>query len=216
MRQREAGDRGANSVGKTAGDAIAIQHKYLRQLESEQPDRRQHEQHDRELEAHRREDQPDRPAEAEHQEKEAERIADPGQPAGDEMPALPQGQFAVERRQQGGPMEAADLHRAIGPAEALLAVGGEIIRHHAAAEAFAGIHRLPSGAKQPEAEFRVLADRPFRPAADIARAPICGSGVMVPCWMMALRSLRVTMPSWKNPAYSQNIKRLKKLSPASR
>ena len=27
--------------------------------------------------------------------------------------------------------------------------------------------------------------------------------------MIALRSLRVTMPSWKKPAYSQNISRLK-------
>ena len=39
---------------------------------------------------------------------------------------------------------------------------------------------------------------------------------MVPCWMMALRWARVTMPAWKKPAYSQNISRLKALSAPSR
>jgi hypothetical protein len=40
--------------------------------------------------------------------------------------------------------------------------------------------------------------------------------VIVPCWMIALRWLRVTMPMWKKPRYSAWHIALNALSAASR
>ena len=59
-----------------------------------------------------------------------------------------------------------DLHRAIGPAEALRLVGVQRIRHDALAVGARIIDRLPAFLEQPQAQFRILGDAPFGPAAD--------------------------------------------------
>ena len=99
-------------------------------------------------------------------------------------------------------MLAQDLEAAIGPAVALLLVGFERVGQQAVAVAAVGVVRDASRARGCSGRDRcprqmVSLDQP--PAASSAARRIRH---IVPCTMMALSSLRCTMPISKKPAYS--------------
>ena len=99
-------------------------------------------------------------------------------------------------------MLAQDLQAAIGPAVALLLVGLEGVGQQAVAVAPVGVVDLPAVLEHEQAEIGVLDDGVARPAAGRDRAPSRRIRHIVPCTMMALASLRWTMPMSKKPAYS--------------
>src|SRR5690606_16337674 len=84
----------------------------------------------------------------------------------DEVVALTEGQPAVAKAEQIAPMPLANLHRAIGPPEALALVVGQAVRDQAATEALLDVDRLIAGLEQAQAQLGVLADAPLGPALD--------------------------------------------------
>ena len=64
-----------------------------------------------------------------------------------------------------------DLHRTERPAEALRLDGGEVRRREPATEDVIDIAGFVAELDQAQAEFGILADAPFRPAADFLQCP---------------------------------------------
>ena len=95
-----------------------------------------------------------------------------------------------------------DLHGAIDPAIALGHEGFQRVGHQAGAHALRDIGGLIAGLEQLQAQLGVFGDAPFASSRRLPPAPAWRTMVMVPCWMMALCSLRSTMPIWKKPRYS--------------
>src|SRR3546814_4138311 len=82
------------------------------------------------------------------------------------MPLLAERQAAAARK-EGLPMLAQDLHRTVGPALALGAIGGDAVGQDALAIAAIRVVRHAAVPEDPEAEFGILDDRIRRPAADV-------------------------------------------------
>src|SRR3546814_4013163 len=80
-----------------------------------------------------------------------------------EHAAEPEGQGAL-------PVPLEDLHRAIGPAEALLAILYEAVGNQATPEAAVHVDRMITGLEQAQPELGILADAPLGPAADAVQS----------------------------------------------
>src|SRR6516225_6660812 len=59
-----------------------------------------------------------------------------------------------------------DLHGAVGPAEALLLIAGEMVGREAMAEPLAAVHGAVTLLHQAQAELGIFGDAPRRPAAE--------------------------------------------------
>ena len=164
---RQPGDRGADIVHHPAGHLAAVEPDRLADLEEE------HRQGDEEVEGERRLDQigapehADGPGDGQGDEGQLQPVGDPGQPAGQELVALRRIEPALAERHQVAPVVLQDLHRAIGPAVALLAIGLEAVRHQPAAIALLGVDRPMARLEQAQAELGILGDAPFGPAAGL-------------------------------------------------
>src|SRR3546814_5300181 len=86
-----------------------------------------------------------------------------------EHAAEPEGQEAL-------PVPLEDLHRAIGPAEALLAILHEAVGNQATPEAAVHVDRMITGLEQAQPELGILADAPLGPAADAGQVVVTGAG----------------------------------------
>jgi len=95
-----------------------------------------------------------------------------------------------------------DRPSAIRPPEALLLEVDESVRQSAAALRGGNV-RGSYPARKYAAEFASSGGYTTRPAPRVSRR-LRSDERIVPCWMMALRSLRVIIPIWKNPRYSHN------------
>ena len=126
-------------------------------------------------------------------------VGEPGRPAGQEVIALAAGQRALRPRQQLAPVALEDLHGAVGPAVALALVAGEGLRRQPAAEDLVDVDgpvavgHAAAGPSSASSQMHHSAQPP-RLASASRRI-----SVIVPCWMIASRSLRWTMPMWKKP-----------------
>src|SRR5690606_21890084 len=87
----------------------------------------------------------------------------PRQPAGDEVVALAAGQLRALAAEQTAGVALHDLDGAVGPAEALLLVVDEGVRHQAAAEALVGVGRRVALLEHAQAQLGVFADGPVGP-----------------------------------------------------
>ena len=130
--------------------------------------------------------------------------AEPVEPAEGEFALLVGGQ-AAGARQEAAPVLLGNLEPAIGPAVALLLEGLEGVGQQAMAVAAIGVMGQPAVLDDRQPEIGVLADGVARPAAAPVRSRARRIRHMVPCTMMALASLRWTMPMSKKPAYSPFI-----------
>ena len=169
--------RRAQPVPPAAGHPAAVERQDLRQLEDEQAERGQHEQ---QRSGTRTASAP--AISPTDQTSPISRNTSPSaSPTQGSQPVTkcqrwPSVSSRLNGEQQRAANGAADLHRAIGPAEALLAKGGEVVRHHAAAEALRRIDRLPAvrGTAAGRAP-RPRVMRPLGPAAGLLAAPRGGS-----------------------------------------
>ena len=83
------------------------------------------------------------------------------------MVALHRGQRALLARQHLAPVAFQNLHRAIGPAEALALIAGETVGRQAKAKTAVHVDGLPAADHQAQAHLRILANAPFGPVADL-------------------------------------------------
>ena len=153
MGQRPSRPGRPQDIGGRAGHAAPVQ-----QRPQDQPRQEEHRQrHDKQREGHAEQmrcgHQPHRPCHGREAEEQVQGIANPGQPAGDEVIALAQAQR--RRAEQGARVSAQDLHGALRPAPALAPVGGKV------------------GGDQAGAEHAIHVDRPAARAAGHAARVRC-------------------------------------------
>src|SRR5690606_36248334 len=122
--ERKTRGRGGQRLSAARADALAIQVRELRQLESEQRQRQEREGHERRIHLLRGEDHRRAPGECREIEQQAAAVRDPRQPAGEEVIALAEGERASEGEEVRR-MRLQDLYGAVGPAIALLLVVDE-------------------------------------------------------------------------------------------
>src|SRR3569623_405853 len=96
-------------------------------------------------------------------------VTEPRQPAAQKMIALAGAELAVASRPQGAPMCLENLHGAVRPAETLSYVAGKGMGRETSAEHFVDVNRFVALRQQAQAQLRVLADAPLRPALHLVQ-----------------------------------------------